>query len=246
MSQLASSRKYFEYFDRHPSALQICFLVRNAIDAGISATEAASALGKALTTTAAALNDLEQAGIFTKNREGRERKFRPQDPRTFSQVIDEILARTQGTRGRVLPYHVLLAKVEALLQRSLRTRQLSIISNKQVETGFAPALADFIIPESNTALILNIITHRNSLYTMIGRIITLLSSWQVNVLISVNLYTKSDISDNTEQALPRIISTGSFFAGKELKIIKEQVDERDFGKQEAVERIFHNIVSILQ
>lgn len=173
-----SLNSYLEYFQKHPSSLDLCYLLRLNASDGITASYAAKELGLAIQTITNALKDLEAARIIQSNKVGRERVYVPSESATFSKAIDESfrLLQHKRIRGRHFPFQFLLAELghELRTLAAADSEGLSVEQNVSISHELADIRCHFQIRRNSTPTNTIIISHSDteeSVLTLLGRVL---------------------------------------------------------------------------
>jgi len=175
---LLSLNIYLEYFRKHPSSLDLCYLLRLNEVEGITASHAARELGLAIQTVTNALKDLEDARIIRSNKVGRERIYYPSEGATFSKAIDESfrLLQRKRSKGRHFPFQVLLAELGHELRKlaAANSEGLDVKQNVSISHELADIRCHFQIVKNSAPVNTIIISHSDteeSILSLLGRVL---------------------------------------------------------------------------
>jgi hypothetical protein len=173
-----SINNYLQYFQKHPSYLDICYLLRLNSNHGLTASQASKELGLAIQTVSNSLKGLEREKIIYSKKLGRQRIYYPKDSNSFSKALDESFRLLEGTRrlkGRHFPFQVLSTELahELRILASKDPERLTVHEDIRISGRLADVRCQFQISRAtpmpiNTIIIAQIVDE-DSILSLLGK-----------------------------------------------------------------------------
>jgi len=241
-----------QYLVKHPSALNLCYLVVDSGNQGLTASEASRILGLAIQTVTNSLRDLERKKILKSTKQGVQRRYWAVNRDTLTSAVDEALSviGKSRIRGRIIPLHILLRNVGVELERSLRGKK-DIELAKDVSLDSLPlgVKLEFQLQKRGMPLfsiIISKISNVNDMLATLGKVLLVTTSKNLGSLIVFIVIDYSMMAARFEQNFTIIESKLKQLMDPRATIETYQtwdpvIMQPGFAKEEIVQRILDHI-----
>jgi len=204
---------YMQYFKKHPSSLDLCYFLTLNSNKWITASLVSKELNLSVQTVTNSLRDLEDRRILYSKKEGRERRYFPQDPASFSKAFDECVRFLQSKKikGRHFPLQILVNELGRELRRlsTKDSQDFKVLENARLSDQLVDLVCQFQIVRHSTpinTIIISQINSEESILSLLGTILMIAGEITEATLTIVLLVNPSVVSyERYNEIIPKRI-----------------------------------------